>query len=911
VHRQSFRRSAAAAVFASLCAAALPCAAQAQAQKIPLTIPAQDLRGALNDFARQGRQQLLFSPALVQGRQARALNGLYAPDQALKALLAGTGLSARTTHGGAFLLVADVQPQAVRSTPPPAAREPAAEANSTLTEVIVTARKRQESILAVPVSETVIGQATLERFATHDLFTLKSQVPGLLMGTSTNSVGTQVSLRGIGTTTINATMDQSISLNIDGLQLSQGVAYQAGMFDVGQVEVLRGPQALFFGKNSPAGVISFRTADPTDEAEVIARAGYEFEAKEKTGEVIVSGPVSPSLKLRLAARYSEMDGFFRNDAVVIPALGAVTPRYRNVSPTKSWIVRGTALFRPTDQYDARLKLNYTKDEIRGIAIPFQLGYCPEGTGAVPPLNLPFITGDDCKLDKHLRLAWMDPAAFAGIPNDGVEYADTRQLFGTLEQNLRFGQGLTLTSVTGVYDNRFAALHEATATGTAIPLAQDVHFRNKQFTQELRLTSDLKGPLNFMAGGFFQDGQMQNVVILRGNTVIGLPAVVQSVKHDVDFRSLSLFGQGIWNITPELEFAAGARWTHERRTHAEYNMNPLNGPLGRVALVDPKIKSSNVSPEVTLTYKPSTDLTLFGSYKQGFKSGSFNSVNFIPGDIRQSFGDERVRGFEVGLKSRLLDRRMLLNLAAYTYRYKGLQVGANEVGEQPGPGGSTNRVFIVRTLNAASAKVDGVDFDVSYDPAEIDGLTLRAALSYNRARYGSFDNAPCAGGQTIAMGCDQLFDAVSGSFQAQDLSGRPLVRAPKWAGTAGFEYQAALGGGLTLDLAGNANYTSRYSTILLDTPGFFQKGYVKFDASLALRGRDDAWELALIGTNLGNKITSGLCLNANVANAVILGGQVSGQATGGPAGQDEAACIAERGRELRVRLTLRPLAFRGR
>jgi iron complex outermembrane receptor protein len=779
-------------------------------------------------------------------------------------------------------------------------------------ELIVTARKRQESILAVPVSETVLSQQTLERFATHDLFTLKSQVPGLLMGTSTNSVGTQVSLRGIGTTTINATMDQSISLNIDGLQLSQGVAYQAGLFDVGQVEVLKGPQALFFGKNSPAGVISLRSADPTSEVEVIARAGYEFEAKEKTGELILSGPVSDSVKLRLAARYSDQDGFFRNDAQVIPALGAITPRNRDVSPARNWIVRGTALFNPTDRYDARLKMTYTRDRVRDIAIPFQLGYCPEGTAPVPPLNLPFITGDDCKLDKHLRLAWMDPAAFAGIPNNGVEYANTRQVFGTLEQNLKVGEGLTLTSVTGGYDNRFAALHEATATGTAIPLAQDVHFRNRQVTQELRLTSDFRdSPFNFMLGGFFQDGQMQNVVVLRGNTVIGLPAVVQAVEHDVDFRSLSLFGQGIYNLTPELELAAGARWTHERRTHAEYNRNPLNGPLGRVALVDPKISSSNVSPEVSLTYKPNTDLTVYGSYKQGFKSGSFNSVNFIPGTIPQSFGDEKVRGFEVGLKSRLLDRRMLLNLAAYSYRYKGLQVGANEVGQQPGPGGTTNRVFIVRTLNAASAKVDGVDFDVSYQPPGAEGLTLRAAANYNKARYGRFDNAPCGGGQTIAEGCNLLLDAATGSYQAQDLSGRPLVRAPKWAGNVGFDWEAPVGGQMKLGIGGNANYTSRYSTILLDSPGFFQKGFVKFDANIALRGRDDAWELALIGTNLGNKITSGLCLNANVANAVILGGQVSGQAAGGPAGEDEAACIPERGRELRVRLTLRPMGWRGR
>src|SRR5690606_10727717 len=109
----------------------------------------------------------------------------------------------------------------------------------------------------------------------HDLYTLATRVPGLLIGEQVGVLGPGVTLRGIGTTAFNPAIDQSVSLNVDGLQLSQGFAYQAAMFDVGQVEVLKGPQALFFGKNSPAGVISLRSADPTNEAELIVRTGYE------------------------------------------------------------------------------------------------------------------------------------------------------------------------------------------------------------------------------------------------------------------------------------------------------------------------------------------------------------------------------------------------------------------------------------------------------------------------------------------------------------------------------------------------------------------------------------------------------------------------------------------------------------
>jgi outer membrane receptor protein involved in Fe transport len=121
-----------------------------------------------------------------------------------------------------------------------------------LQEVVVTARKREESILKVPVVETAITEQQLTQFATADLEGVARQVPDLLFGNATGAFGAQVSLRGVGTSTLNAAIDQSVSLNLDGLQVSQGLAYQAGMFDVAQVEVLKGAQALFYGRDRRA-----------------------------------------------------------------------------------------------------------------------------------------------------------------------------------------------------------------------------------------------------------------------------------------------------------------------------------------------------------------------------------------------------------------------------------------------------------------------------------------------------------------------------------------------------------------------------------------------------------------------------------------------------------------------------------
>lgn len=770
-----------------------------------------------------------------------------------------------------------------------------------LEEIVVTARKQQESILKVPVVETVLTQEFLEKYQTQDLYAVATRVPGFVIGTAILSGGPQVSMRGIGTTANNATIEQSVSLNIDGLQLSQGLAYGLGMFDIGQVEVLKGPQALFYGKNSPAGVISLRSADPTDKVELVVRGGYESYAEEKVGDVIASGPVADSLRLRLAVRFSDQDGFFYNDAVGIPGLGGRTPADRDVAPLEKWIVRGTALFNPSDIYNARLKLNYGRDALTGNAGALQLAFCPDGTGPVPPVNIPFITGDTCKLDKTIGTAWYDLAAFPGIRNGGVPFARIEQKFGTLEQNIIVSDALTLTSVTGLYDMTQSALFAGGTSRAAISIATDNDFDIRDFTQELRLTSDYPGLVNFMVGGFYQDGLQKNRVHLRGNTAIGLPATLQSVRHEIDISSVSLFGQVIWDVTPTLEIAPGVRWTDEERTHTELNYNPGNGPLGPVLLPDPKLKSNNVSPEVSVTYTPTDDLTVFGSYRTGFKSGSFTTIQFVSSTTLSSFGDEEVKGGEMGVKARLLDRRLAVNLAGYYYEYSGLQVGANEQ--------SSSGVFAIRTINAASASVRGVELDATYAPPPIEGLTLSAAVNFNRARYGSFKNAPCGNGQTISEGCNQLLNPATGRFTSQDLSGRRLVRAPEWTGNLSFDYETPVGQDMALGVGVSGSYSSSYSTTLVDQPGFGQGAYTKTNANIALRGPNEAWEVALIGSNLANKITTGQCYNSNTQNGVVFGGLISGGPTKGPAGSDEGLCVAERGREVWLRLTVRPREFR--
>ncbi len=786
------------------------------------------------------------------------------------------------------------------ATPVAAQQADAVAPSAELAEIVVTARKRNESFLDVPVNATVISQETLQETKTDDLYSLATKVPSLLLGDSVNSTGTQLSLHGVGTMALNATMDQSVLLDVDGLPMTQSLAYSAAVFDVANVQVYKGPQALFFGKNSTAGVISLRSADPTDKVERIVSAAYDDEAQDKQVDLIVSGPVTDTLKLRLATRYDTQEGFFKNVTdVTNPLLGAVTPTYSNLAPSHDLIVRGTALYEPSELFTARLKFTYNNYKAQEGS-PLEVTSCPGGTGGVAPLNIAFLAGASCSTSRTFGVPWFNPAAFPGtVINGGVPYTGRVQDFGSLELNYQVAKNLNLNSTTGVYHTDFTTLQAANVSPVSQVLSAVIRFNNSQVTQELRLTSSYSGPLNFEAGAFFQDGHEENDVLVGGDTLFGLPALIQHPIFNVDNRSYSMFGEGTWDILPKLELAAGARWTHEKRTMTEDNFGSAQGPIGAVPRPDPEIASSNWSPEATLTYKMTSSWTVYGSYKTGYKSGSFNTVSFVPSTENASFHDEKAKGGEIGLKTQTPDRRLTAQLTAYDYTYDGLQVGALVFSQLQGG------VFapFLQTLNAASASVKGVDLDVSFAPTFLEGLTLTTAWNYNHARYTSFPNAPCGNGQTIAEGCNQFLNPGTGLYTAQSLAGKPLVRAPNWSGSAGFSYGFPLSNDMKVTLGADANYVDGYYTIVPDLPGFTQGAYVKADANIALHGEDDRWEVAFIGRNLNNKLTTGWCANAGLRNG-IFGGQTAGGTSSGAAGEDDATCYVERGRELWGRVTFR-------
>ena len=535
----------------------------------------------------------------------------------------------------AFPLPALAQPAA------PAAGQPAAASDEQ--EIVVTARKREESAINVPVIENTITQQRLEQLQVRDIKDTARLVPGLAISQNTGILGLQPSMRGIGTNAINAGIDQSISLNVDGLQLTQGVSYSAALFDVQRVEVLKGPQPLFFGKNSPGGVISVRTADPTDHYEAIARGAYETEAREYRTELIFSGPITPNLGIRVAGLYDRSQGFYHNVAVAAPGFGGQTPLAKRNPNTRTWQVRGTLLYKG-DQFDARLKVNVARDRLTG-GFGNQYVHCPDGTNEAPfPFGIPFLGGEDCVKDRNLRVVDMNPANFSNLLlNNGVGYTRTKQQYGTLELNYRPTDALTVTSVTAYYKLDIRSLNNgslATAAGPPFSSA-GAPLARKEWTEELRVNSNYSGPLNFTVGGFYQDGTLTNKVDLISNRIFLPSTYLGRYEHFVDIKTWSAFGQLRWKPAAQFEVDAGVRWTDEKRRLTFNTLIPLSPtapatcpavpipgdpcplPAGPFPTSVPKISSSNWSPELDLLYKPSEDVTLFVSAKRGYKSGSFN------------------------------------------------------------------------------------------------------------------------------------------------------------------------------------------------------------------------------------------------------------------------------------------------
>jgi iron complex outermembrane receptor protein len=759
---------------------------------------------------------------------------------------------------------------------PSAAATPGSSTNTSSAasdEIIVTARKRDETLISVPVVVTAVGGAQLAARGITNLDGLARITPQLLAGNQGGAVqGGNIAIRGVSGPDQNPFGDQAVSFNVDGVQVAKATVRRMSDFDFSQVEVLKGPQALFFGKNSPAGIISIHTADPTKDLEAKLSGGYEFNARQVRMEGYVSGPVTDTLGFRLAGVYSDMKGDLKDRT---PADSPYAPSNSRNPTYRDWALRGTLKWDPSDSFNAKLKVSY--GELRGdgpasgtafISCPIGVRFtgsgidqCSEKDGA----NSNAGYGSFLATQKGTLMHWRA---------DGDNFNDQDQILSGLEMNWHITDAVTLTSVTGYYSVSVDQCQNY-ENDSAILLPSCNVYKDKEFSQELRFSTDYDGPLNVTGGVYYSDtrastgsitflyagaGSLFNPADPTFYGSLTNPAMVNDYFLRQRGNAYSAYMQLSYKPIEQIEIDVGGRYSYEKKRLTSVRFTPglADGAFSGSYLLDnyfltpatevnsiilPNRKDhwNDFSPEITASYRPNQHLTIFGSYKHGFLSGGYNSGSVSFGTpagcdadhpekcLNLSYKPQTIKGFEAGVKAELFGNALRTNLSVYTYKISDQQV--------------SNVINTTNTIsNAGGARVKGVEWDAVWR-TPLEGLSVNTAAAYNKGTYTSYPNAPCYGGQTAAQGCNGA---------SQDLGGTELIRAPKWNLSAGFDYEHPITESAKVGLSAHAARTTSYLTDASSAPNGRQPAYTLIDATARLATIDDRYELALIGRNLTDK-----------------------------------------------------------
>ena len=768
-------------------------------------------------------------------------------------------------------------------------------ATSSVEEVIVTARRRDERLIDAPVAISAVGGKALAAYSVTKVSDLSSMVPTMIAGKAASGSSASIFLRGVGSTALSAGFDQSVSFVMDGVPMSRGRELSLPQYDIQRVEVMKGPQALFYGKNTTGGLISIVTNGPTKSFEAGAKAGYGFEAKDRYVEGYVSGPLSDTVRARLAGRYSKSDGAFENSAAetYIDPLGMQRHRTNDKRGGQEVAsVRGTIDWDATPNLSLQFKAGLTDLQDGGPTDVLER-IC--GGGRTTPFaanGIPPSPNADCRINgvsDSSSIPVQVAQANYRYARDGKMYADFASQFGALTGNLNVGK-FGITSITSYYHFKQTDLNNVSGEAYPATFTQLADF--EQFSEEVRVQSKFEGAFNVLFGAFYSKGDFDfnTDAYIFPVPIDAATGTYATFKRDNGFESesFSVFGEGTLSLMEKFELAAGARWSQETRDSFQRAL-PANIAFaaafpGSMYLQD-RFKDDNLSPQVSVRYKPEPDTTIYAAYKQGFKSGGFNiSQALSPAASVDAgrFGSETAEGAEIGLRTIRFNRDLQFNVTGFWYVYKDLQVQTFD----------PQSVSLIAD-NAGKLRTRGIEADLNWRASAVPGLSLRASAAYNDVQYQDYVGQ-CYSGQTIAQGCN--LQMVSGAYSAQDYDGRTPPKAPKFAGRVGASYEREISSGAMLRLSGDVSRTGKYNFTDTLRPDGVQPAYTKVDASVSVSGPEDRWTVALIGKNLTNEL---VVTSAN--DIPFAGGTGTGTTSGVLA---DMSAFVENPREIYLELSLK-------
>ena len=725
--------------------------------------------------------------------------------------------------------------------------------------ILVTAQKRSEDIQDVPLSIVAVTGEALTAAGINDPVALQKLAPSLQINNTVFNSGVVIRIRGFGSAA-NTAVDSEVASYIDGAYIPRPGAILSSFLDVSSVEVLAGPQGTLFGRNATLGAISINTNEPSfrDRTLSLDFEGANHESYSATG--VVNLPVAETLAVRFAAKNSNSGGYFKNmldgrtygDRKVF--VGRASAKWE-IAPALTWLVRGD--YSRTTGDGVYPSLIYAETATPAALAAYttfanRFGGVSPVVGNEPSYNFrqrisnPFLRDRQYGITSQLTYD-VSPVAAVRLINSYRDWKNEQQIGDTVGTSYdllrvqRFTKSLAESHELQFISDKDAFLDSRLGITAGLYYAREEYTLNTNFNFGTQFCNVILA---------FAPAPVRNGCNAAPLTPAGINKFFQVAK------SYAVYGQADYALTPQLTLGLGARhtWDEKDAISEQIRNNPGAGQLvGIEAPNDLPFKDDKTSVRASLSYEPTKDILLFGTFSTGYKSGGFNTGSpAVLTDAQRTFASTTVQDYQLGLKSILLDGRARLNVTLFNTNLHDFQDR------------SFNGVqFVIR--NSGDVRSRGIDFDGDLEPIDTFKLTFGGA--YLDSKYTRNTNAPGLEGCTGTPTCP-LF---------RDLSGTRLPFAPKFKGRVGAEVSTGtLGEGYKITFAANENFTSSFLSANTGNEQSRIKGYKTTDLRLTLDSPDKNWSVTLFGTNVFDKTYYTTTVAQVLGNIIGVTSPITGQ-----------------------------------
>ncbi|EED36162.1 hypothetical protein NOR51B_2110 [Luminiphilus syltensis NOR5-1B] len=674
-----------------------------------------------------------------------------------------------------------------------------------LEEVIVTSNYREQNLQDVALAVTAISGDELNEAQIFGPTEIAYKAPGMAYAEFAPGQAI-VSMRGISSADDGAGMDNSVVMFLDGVYVGSIASINQELFDVERIEVLRGPQGTLFGRNAIGGVLNVTTLKPSEETNVRAEVSAGNEGNLRY-QGLVSGPLTDSLSGKLVYNHREHDGYVENIVLGIDQQDADITSYRG---QLRW---------ETENMDWLFSADYMEDERE------DMGRVPVVSGTAPTVELWREQGG----------SFRKVTAPVGTRAEGG--GSDRETSGfSLQGDIEFEAG-TLTTITAFRNAETDWGMASIGVGIPVEIIDDIVQDIDTFTQELRWTSSLDGNFNYVAGLYYLDEETDRTeqfrLLLPGPGDIG-----NEVSRQVnETTSYAAYFQGEYDFSDALTLTVGLRYTEDEKDTRSISVNcgqpaavdypeyceGVGGSLAIIAQtfdVDANESWSDVSPKVSLTYRPNDTTMVYGTVAYGFKSGGFGGAPGTPEQAQTPVDPEDAINYELGFKGDFFDQSLRLNAAAFYIDYQDLQIvrfGPTEANPEFGS-------FI--TDNIGEADIYGLETEFTWMPT--DNFRLSGNYSYLDTEINDL--------------------IIAGSGGEVDLSGSELRQAPENKYSLTARYDFPLSGGSLITVRGDYSHTDEQINDYLNQDTTIDE-FDLIDARLSWQSADQNWTVAAWGKNL--------------------------------------------------------------